>query len=73
MGRILAVDDDADMLSLLRAALERDGHFVDVEREAGRLTAEKCRLYDLLLLDVMMPGEDGFSACAASWIAPYSF
>lgn len=60
MGKLLVVDDDPDMLILVRKALVRDGHQVDVEREPSGLSPERCRMYDLLLLDVMMPGEDGF-------------
>lgn len=61
MGKLLVVDDDPDMLVLVRKALVRDGHQVDVEREPSGLSPERCRMYDLLLLDVMMPGEDGFA------------
>lgn len=64
MSRLLVVDDDPDMMSLLRAALEKDGHQVDTEADASAVRPDRCRLYDLLVLDVMMPGEDGFSLCA---------
>ena len=63
MARVLAVDDDKDMLRLVRMALEKDGHQVDMVQDASSLNAESCRRYELLLLDVMMPGEDGFSFC----------
>lgn len=64
MSKLLVVDDDLDMLDLVRAALEKDGHQVDTETDAASLQPARCRLYDLLLLDVMMPGEDGFSLCS---------
>ncbi len=64
MGRVLVVDDDLNMLSLVRAALEKDGHQVDTETDATAVKPVRCQLYDLLLLDVMMPGEDGFSLCS---------
>lgn len=64
MPKLLVVDDDLDMLALVRAALEKDGHQVDTETDASAVQPARCRLYDLLLLDVMMPGEDGFSLCS---------
>jgi len=63
MPKLLVVDDDLDMLALVRAALEKDGHQVDTEANAAALQPARCRLYDLILLDVMMPNEDGFSLC----------
>lgn len=64
MAKLLVVDDDLDMLDLVRAALERDGHQIETEADASNVLPARCRLYDLLLLDVMMPGEDGFSVCS---------
>lgn len=64
MSRILVVDDDQDMLALVRAALQKDGHQIDTEADAASLRPARCQTYDLLLLDVMMPGEDGFSLCS---------
>ena len=63
MANILAVDDDADVRSLLCAALERDGHTVRTLAAGSGLTDRLCSWADCILLDVMMPGEDGFSAC----------
>ena len=63
MRKVLVVDDDLDMLDLVRAALEKDGHLVDTKTDGTALQPSRCQQYDLLLLDVMMPGEDGFSVC----------
>ena len=63
MAHILAVDDDADLRALLKTALERDGHQVTALPSGGAVTAEHCRWADCILLDVMMPGEDGFATC----------
>ena len=61
--RILAVDDEEGILRLIRRALERDGAVVDTVSDPCRLLSGEISLasYDLVLLDVMMPGIDGFS------------
>ncbi|AZS15512.1 response regulator transcription factor [Paenibacillus lutimineralis] len=64
MPKLLVVDDDLDMLALVRAALVKDGHQVDTEADSTTVQPARCHLYDLLLLDVMMPVEDGFSLCS---------
>jgi DNA-binding response OmpR family regulator len=64
MSKLLVVDDDLDMLDLVRTALEKDDHQVDIEADVTKVQPVRCQLYDLLLLDVMMPGENGFSLCS---------
>lgn len=64
MAKLLVVDDDLDMLDLVRNALEKDGHRVDIEADATTVHPQRCQRYDLLLFDLMMPGEDGFSLCS---------
>ena len=61
MANILAVDDDRDLCTLLKTALERDGHTVETRTSGTQLTDTLCRWADCILLDVMMPGEDGFA------------
>ena len=63
MAHIVAVDDDADLCALLRTALERDGHQVETRQNGAAVTDALCRWADCILLDVMMPGEDGFETC----------
>lgn len=63
MAHILAVDDDRDLCDLLRTALERDGHVVTVLYSGAAVTEQHCAWADCILLDVMMPGEDGFALC----------
>ena len=63
MAHILVVDDDADMRALVRGALERDGHAVTALACGAQVTPEHCAWADCILLDVMMPGEDGFGVC----------
>ena len=64
MAHILVVDDDADMRALVRGALERDGHAVTALACGAQVTPEHCAWAHCILLDVMMPGEDGFATCA---------
>lgn len=62
--RILAVDDDENILNLERTILEQKGFLVTGARggaEALKLLAEET--FDLVLLDVMMPEVDGFTVC----------
>ena len=63
MAHILVVDDDGDLCALLKTALERDGHQVSACRDGRRADEAACRWADCILLDVMMPGEDGFALC----------
>ena len=62
-ARILAVDDEEGILRLLKRALERDGYQVDTVSDSGKLLDGSVTpdVYDLILLDVMMPEADGFS------------
>ena len=60
---ILAVDDEAMIRELIRKYAEFQGYTVD-EAQDGMEAVEKCRKndYDLIIMDVMMPFLDGFSA-----------
>ncbi|MDO5612731.1 MAG: response regulator [Paracoccus sp. (in: a-proteobacteria)] len=59
---ILIVDDDERIRALLRRFLERHGYFVTAARDAAQARRLLGGLeFDLIVLDVMMPGEDGFS------------
>jgi type IV pilus assembly protein PilB len=64
---ILCIDDDRDVLNLLEKILTGAGYTViaSVGGEEGIAVAEKKRP-DLILLDIMMPGIDGFRVC--SWL-----
>ncbi|MEH6579306.1 MAG: response regulator [Amphritea sp.] len=63
--RILIVDDDQDIRELLESYLKKNGYEVlaleDGSRLMEHLQAEP--VIDLIVLDLMMPGEDGFSLC----------
>jgi two-component system OmpR family response regulator len=64
--RVLVVEDDVKMGSLLERGLAADGLAVDVVRdgERGLLLAGSTE-YDAIVLDVMLPGRDGFEVCRA--------
>ena len=63
MARILAVDDEPAIRSLLERTLGKDGHDVRCAACAEEALAAHPERYDLVLLDVMMPGMDGFELC----------
>lgn len=60
-NRILVLDDEADIASLVRQALEMDGHEVEVATdidEFRRIDAEQS--FDVYILDLMLPRSNGF-------------
>lgn len=63
VAKILAVDDEPDILVLIRNALQKDGHAVTAAEGAEAVRTDSLPGYDLILLDVMMPGTDGFAYC----------
>lgn len=63
MARILAIDDEKGILEVIKRGLEKDGHEVTVYDNAKAVDSKRLKHFDLLLLDVMMPDEDGFSFC----------
>ena len=63
MSLILAVDDELDMLDLITNILKKNNHQVDVYQNPLDVDNSKLSKYDLILLDVMMPGIDGISFC----------
>jgi len=64
MTRILVVEDESDIATVLEGDLKLEGYEVEVvgDGEAAiRLAREKP--FDLILLDVMLPRKDGFDVC----------
>lgn len=59
MARILAVDDDDAILSILKTGLEKDGHRVQCESNPQHIAIANAGKFDLIILDIMMPGIDG--------------
>jgi len=64
--RILVVEDNVRMAALLRRGIEEEGYAVDVAGDGTEgiwLGTENP--YDAIVLDVMLPGADGFAVCRA--------
>ena len=64
MYNILVVDDEARIRSIIKKYAEFEGHSV-AEAGDGMEAVRLCRKekYDLIIMDIMMPELDGFSAC----------
>ena len=64
MYHILVVDDESRIRAIIRKYAEFEGHRV-TEATDGMDAVYKCRenAYDMIIMDIMMPELDGFSAC----------
>lgn len=64
-ANILLVDDEATILHMLKTVLHKEG-FTEVDTvmsgEAA-ITACEAKHYDLIVLDVMLPGQSGIEVC----------
>jgi len=58
--RILVIDDESDLCEIMRFNLTAAGYQVDVAHSGHEALEKGVTNYDLLLLDVMMPGMSGF-------------
>lgn len=62
--RILIVEDELKMASLLRRGLQEEGHAADLARTGDdALWMAGAAEYDAVVLDLMLPGIDGFEVC----------
>ena len=64
MKKIVLIEDDSDLFSLLRYNLEKEG-FTMTGLQTGKGAIELCRKVrpDLILLDIMLPDSDGLDIC----------
>lgn len=78
MARILVVDDERDVATMLKFMLEKDGHAVETAHDGlqalaalGVEPADGAKAApDLVILDVMMPELDGYAVCARMFEDP---
>ena len=72
MTTILLVEDDTRLATLIAEYLQRDGYTVQIEPDgieaARRIPVEQP---DLVILDIMLPGMDGFEVCKV--VRPHFF
>jgi two-component system, OmpR family, alkaline phosphatase synthesis response regulator PhoP len=65
MKRALVVEDDPDIVELLAHYLANDGWSADSEKDGRQaLTRIRQHRYDLVILDLQLPGLDGLAVCA---------
>ena len=64
-NRILIVDDDAEIRDLLGRYLRRHGFVTEAARDGAAMwrRLEKGPAFELVILDLMLPGDDGLSLC----------
>ena len=64
MDKLLVVDDEADIISLLKLVLVAEGyHVIPAISGDEALTLAEIEIPDLILLDLMMPGKSGLETC----------
>jgi two-component system, OmpR family, alkaline phosphatase synthesis response regulator PhoP len=63
--RILVVDDEPDLVSIIQGRLEKEKYRVDVAYNGVEaMERVKANIPDAIVLDVMMPEKDGYAVCA---------
>lgn len=63
MAKIIVIDDDRDICEMIARTLKKEKHEVVTKNSTADLKPDFFKDFQLLLLDVMMPGIDGFSFC----------
>lgn len=64
MSKILIVDDEQDIYNLIKRYAEREGYETECAND-GTKAVELCKNtdFDIIVMDIMMPDMDGFTAC----------
>lgn len=63
MANILVIDDELDMLALIKNILEKNNYNVSVYQSPLDVDVTELKKYNLILLDIMMPSVDGIQFC----------
>ncbi len=62
--RVLVVDDERPIAEIVQFNLEKEGYKVDLAFDGDEAVAKATATdYDLVVLDIMLPGKDGFTVC----------
>ena len=63
MAKILIIDDELDLLQLVKTTLEKENHLVITRQGVELVSSQDLISADLILLDVMMPSVNGYEYC----------
>jgi len=63
MSKILIIDDEEDLVTLLKDSLESRGHIVLTSYDGENGIKKAQEQPDIIILDIMMPGIDGYEVC----------
>ena len=63
MSKILIIDDEEDLVALLKDSLESKGHVVLTAYDGAKGVEMVKEQPELIILDIMMPGMDGYDVC----------
>lgn len=67
MAKILIADDEPDVLLILSERLRRNGHEVEYAPDGDQAIQKVAKnIYNLLILDIRMPGQTGYKVCEYS-------
>jgi len=71
LAKILVADDEQDVGLIVTERLRRNGYEVDYASDGDQAIAKaEANAYDLLILDIHMPGHNGYEVCSYSKSSP---